>query len=446
MTVVCVLHLLHSLSILNVGIAIGLSSGIPPYDFGSKPLNSSYRYFDCCLSSLRRLRLYPSDACCYAVVVPVPTEASSDRRFIDRAIDGPLVPSHRRHHQTTVRLSVCEMENRRECILAQSSHLGRYLVYMHQCYTREGISDPKALTPGIGGTDLPQTEAALSECSIGRNYSWSRAPGRETSEMLVYYHSEVDSVARKFSSVAEKMGGLLLMLLIAVAALIRLLSHRPRHSFVLSRRPRLKDLFQWLYLSLAVCSSAAKYSNTSLRRNVDTDFVLQSQTSSSCFSTTCGSSYQGTTFPKTTCYPGAYVYSFTVTTGSNGFNSLSVNELFLTCSDGKTLSQGLSPPIVNNTRLIMSRSGFNYVELDTGCILDHMRIDGVDVGNVTHGTLSPCTCPVGASIVGLPADYFDPYIDTSFSSFGIICDNTFCEKGQYYSNGKCLSCPSGCTP
>ena len=93
---------------------------------------------------------------------------------------------------------------------------------------------------------------------------------------------------------------------------------------------------RWLCLSLAVLGSTAVASfNSSLRRAVRQELTLQSQSYNNCFKTACGSAYFILRFPQITCDPGAYVYRFTVTSGTDGYPHPSVNHVNLTCSDGK---------------------------------------------------------------------------------------------------------------
>ena len=202
---------------------------------------------------------------------------------------------------------------------------------------------------------------------------------------------------------------------------------------------------RWLCLSLAVLGSTAVASfNSSLRRAVRQELTLQSQSYNNCWKTRCSSSYSVETFSKATCDPGAYVYRFTVTSGTDIYNYVTVNHVNLTCSDGKYLSQGDLPTTVYSVISIMNASGFDSVKLAPGCLLDHLQVNNVDTGNKTFGgSLFPCSCPSGQSIVGLPSNYYDPFYFPSFATFGIVCDNNFCSRGQYYSNGQCISCPSG---
>ena len=201
---------------------------------------------------------------------------------------------------------------------------------------------------------------------------------------------------------------------------------------------------RWLCLSLAVLgSSAGASSNSSLRRAVRQELTLQSQSYNNCWKTACGSAYFILRFPQITCDPGAYVYRFTVTSGTDGYPQPSVNHVNLTCSNGKYLSQGDLPTAVYSVISIMNASGFDFVKLSGGCILDHLQVNNVDTGNAAFGNLYSCSCPTGQSIVGLPLNNYDPSYYPSFATFGIVCDNNFCSRGQYYSNGQCLSCPLG---
>ena len=187
-------------------------------------------------------------------------------------------------------------------------------------------------------------------------------------------------------------------------------------------------------LTAILSSSALAYFNDSSRRFDRHDRTLQSQSQNYCWSTTCSyNSY----FEQVTCDAGAYVYQFTVT--SDSF----VNKLELTCSNGITICQGETSTTSSYPEHITSAAGFYTVDLYPGCIMDHMRIGGIDVGNTGYGsTAVSCSCPAGASIVGLVQNNYVNYYP-SFASFGIVCDYNFCLKGQYYSNGQCILCPAG---
>ena len=213
-------------------------------------------------------------------------------------------------------------------------------------------------------------------------------------------------------------------------------------------KPRLGDITRSLYLLMVVCTVTAAYSNTSLRWAVHHDLALQSQSINKCWNTSnyCSTNYIRSTinFTQTVCDTGSYVYQFIVTSGRSLVGGTFVNKLELTCSNGKTISQGDSPTTVSYITQIMNASGFSMVELHPGCIVDRMRIGGINVGNKGYGSAAvSCGCPAGSLIVGLPFDTYEPIDYTSFATFGIVCDNNFCLKGQYYSDGHCISCPTG---
>ena len=269
------------------------------------------------------------------------------------------------------------------------------------------------------------------------------APSLQCSEVLATGHLGFIFDAFEQASCATASDGLLTWLLCMGARLIGLCHNFPRLSHA-----KMKIAFCLLCLMLARSSSAQAYSNAPLRKDVHHDFALKGQISNACWSSQCGSGYFSGSFinvlQQTTCSPGAYVYAFTITSGSGQFGYPVVNIVSMSCSNGETLSQGQSPPTITDVRQIMSASGFNSTTLAPGCILNRMRIDGVDFGFLGYygATIYSCNCTSGASVVGLTQNYYDTLYPT-FSSFGIVCDNAFCTKGQYYSNGFCISCPAG---
>ena len=314
----------------------------------------------------------------------------------------PLVPGQQYPDKITVVMSVSEIESHRERSSARDTAFGSF-----PASCRPDMSAAHHSAGNRRGTPLQAEIARLSKLS------------------------------------SSALGGLFCILQGVMASLIRILTcgRRPRAS--LPRMLGMFDVCHCLCLMLAVCSPTLAYSNIPLQRAVHHDFALRSQSSNICWTTSCGSSYNVTQMPQTICDPGAYVYEFTVTSGTIQFPSSYVNRLVLTCSNGKTLSQGNKPKTVNNIRQIINATGFSSVELAPGCVLNHMRIGGVDVGNVGYGNLSSCGCPAGSLITGLTQNHYDPNVYPSFFSFGIVCDNGFCSKGQYYSAAKCVSCPSG---
>ena len=242
------------------------------------------------------------------------------------------------------------------------------------------------------------------------------------------------------------IGGLFTIVLNVVAWLMNLVhSHRLTRPSSHQRVLRLAGIPRWLCVMLALGSSAMEYSNTSIRRIIHRDFGLQSQTLNSCWNTTCSSSYKNISLPQVVCDSGAFVYKYTITSGTSGYRFVSVNQLNMTCSNGKILSVGSTPSTVLNIKQIISASGFNSVQIAPGCIMDHMQIGGVDVGDVSFsGNLSTCNCRGGAVIVGVPSLYYDPDLFPSFASFGILCNDSYiCSKGQYNSDDVCTACPSG---
>ena len=290
----------------------------------------------------------------------------------------------------------------------------------------------------VEADDLGQTDSVVCP-SLENRFSIKSVPREDLA--WVFYSGML------FRLTVAAIQGLLLVLTIAVntIGLNHLLCNHCRplwkcHGVTAAGAPS-----RWLCLSLAVLGSTAVASfNSSLRRAVRQELTLQSQSYNNCFVTGCGSGYMETFFLQATCDPGAYVYRFTVTSGTDTYQYVTVNHVNLTCSDGKYLSQGDLPTTVYSVISIMNASGFDSVKLSGGCILDHLQVNNVDTGNAAFGNLYSCSCPSGQSIiVGLPLNYYDPSYYPSFATFGIVCDNNFCSRGQYFSNGQCLSCPSG---
>ena len=361
---------------------------------------------------------------------------------------------HRKHKQMALALSVSEVESRRERIRARGTVVGSFPDPSCRPKWGAGVSD--RLSSAVGNTEplilgiaratagnetlkLSQTAAAQSADLIHAIPSSSSIFAPLSTEMHSSNHPRVIAISNRSNSAAHGIREVPRILLGVMASLIGLRSCRRRPRTSPSRMPRVIDVCRCFSLMLAVRSSVAKYSNMDIHHNS----ALQSQSLNNCWNTQCGSSYQPRILQQTACDVGAFVYKFTVTSGTSQFQTISVNQLNLTCSNGKTLSQGDKPTTVNNIRQIVSATGFSYVQIAPGCIMDHMRIGGIDVGNVGYGNLSSCGCPPGESIIGLTQNFYDPNEFPSFSSFGVVCDSNFCSKGQYYSGVQCFSCPSG---
>lgn len=170
---------------------------------------------------------------------------------------------------------------------------------------------------------------------------------------------------------------------------------------------------------------------------------LESQeVSSTCFSNGCGRS--SVQFDSLSCNPGAYVYQITGYSGSNlGSYDVYATKFDLFCSDGESLSVGDIGKFLHSIDTIANPLGYQAVTVGGGCISDHIQIGGFDFGNSGFGGLHSCSCSPGLNFVGFPKLQYLSYWP-SFATISILCDS-YCPKGEYYSNGNCFRCAQGTT-